>query len=106
LEDTKYLEGDYMYRRYNQSSLNCTYAFGLDPAWYLASPRLSIQNGIKMKLSVIYGVFHMTIGVLHKGANTVYHKDWIGFCFEVCSGLLILLPLFGWMDVLIYGKWF
>lgn len=104
-ETSTYAGGDYIYQRYNGSSLDCTYPFGVDPVWGLSGQRLSLANNIKMKLSVIYGVIHMTFGVLHKGANTFYHKDWIGFFFEVCSGLLILLPLFGWMDVLIYGKW-
>jgi vacuolar-type H+-ATPase subunit I/STV1 len=97
--------GDFFYQKYNADTLDCTYAFGVDPVWGMSSQRLSLSNNIKMKLSVIYGVIHMTFGVLHKGANTWYHKDWIGFVFEVCTGLLILLPLFGWMDVLIYGKW-
>jgi V-type H+-transporting ATPase subunit a len=59
-----------------------------------------------MKLSVIMGIVHMTIGVMMKGTNALYHKDMVTFLFEVVAGLVMLLGMFGWMDLLIYGKWF
>jgi len=58
-----------------------------------------------MKLSVIFGVLHMSMGILHKGTNTIYFKDWPSFFTEVVAGLVILLGLFGWMDLLIFAKW-
>jgi V-type H+-transporting ATPase subunit a len=79
---------------------------GVDPVWGLSTNKLNFANGIKMKLSVIMGIVHMTIGVLMKGTNAVFHKDWPTFFFEVVAGLVMLLGLFGWMDLLIYGKWF
>jgi len=48
------------------------YPFGFDPAWGLTSNDLTTTNGIKMKLSVIFAIFHMTIGVLIKGTNLLY----------------------------------
>lgn len=48
----------------------------------------------------------MTIGVLLKGANTIFRRDWPSFIFEVVTGLVMLLGLFGWMDLLLFGKWF
>lgn len=59
-----------------------------------------------MKMAVIIGVFHMTKGICVKGVNAVFFHDWIVLIFEVVTGLIILLGLFGWMDFLIYGKWF
>jgi V-type H+-transporting ATPase subunit a len=59
-----------------------------------------------MKLSVIYGVLHMSSGVVIKGTNCLYKGDMLGFIFEVVGGIVILNFLFGWMDILIYGKWF
>jgi len=59
-----------------------------------------------MKLAVIIGVVHMTLGILTKGANTLFFSDYLGFIFEVITGLIILLGLFGWMDVLIFSKWY
>lgn len=61
---------------------------------------------MKMKLSVIFGVLHMTMGVVSKGTNCVYFKDWPSLFTEVIAGLIILLGLFGWMDLLIIAKWF
>jgi vacuolar-type H+-ATPase subunit I/STV1 len=59
-----------------------------------------------MKLSVIMGIVHMTIGVIIKGTNNVFWRDWPSLIFEVIAGLVLLLGLFGWMDLLIYSKWF
>ena len=35
-----------------------------------------------MKLSIIVGVIHMLIGILMKGLNTLYFKQFSGFLFE------------------------
>lgn len=86
--------------------MDCVYPFGFDPAWAISSNDLSISNGIKMKLSVIFAIFHMTMGVVMKGTNTVFHRHWPHFWAEVVTGLIILLGLFGWMDWLIFAKWF
>jgi V-type H+-transporting ATPase subunit a len=59
-----------------------------------------------MKLSVIMGIVHMTIGVVMKGTNNVFQGDYPSLIFEVCTGLTMLLGLFGWMDLLILSKWF
>lgn len=59
-----------------------------------------------MKLSVIFGVLHMTMGIVTKGTNCVYFRDWASLVTEVIAGLIILLGLFGWMDLLIIAKWF
>jgi V-type H+-transporting ATPase subunit a len=58
-----------------------------------------------MKLSVIFGVLHMTMGIITKGTNCVYFRDWPSLVTEVIAGLIILLGLFGWMDLLIIAKW-
>jgi V-type H+-transporting ATPase subunit a len=85
--------------------LDCVYPFGVDPAWYLSPNLLTYTNNIKMKLAVIIGVVHMTIGVLVKGANTLFFRSYVDFVCEVLTGLIILLGLFGWMDLLIFSKW-
>ena len=59
-----------------------------------------------MKLSVIVGVIHMTIGIICKGTNAVYFRQWAVLFCEVVTGIIILLAIFGWMDYLIYAKWF
>ena len=58
-----------------------------------------------MKIAVIIGVAHMTMGIVTKGLNAVYNKQILVLFTEVVTGLIILLGLFGWMDVLIIAKW-
>ena len=63
------------------------------------------MNSLKMKLSVIIGVTQMTLGVLMKGFNQIYFGQWIDFIFEFLPQIVLLLSLFGFMDVLIIKKW-
>lgn len=91
---------------YKRVAHNCNYAIGTDPVWGISSNKLTFQNGIKMKLSVIFGVLHMTMGIICKGTNAIFFKDYPTFFTEVVAGLIILLAPFGWMDLLIFGKWF
>jgi len=85
--------------------MNCVYPFGVDPAWALSPQLLTFTNNIKMKLSVIIGVIHMTIGIFVKGQNSVFFGRYLDLIFEVFTGIIILLGLFGWMDFLIFSKW-
>ena len=50
-----YLDKKGVVNRYKYSS-ECTYPFGIDPAWGIAKNKLSIYNSLKMKTSVIFGV--------------------------------------------------
>lgn len=96
--------GNFYYQRTDFDK--CAYPMGVDPVWGVSTAKLTFSNNIKMKLSVIMGIVHMTIGVLIKGTNAIFHKDFPTLIFEVIAGLVMLLGLFGWMDLLIFGKWF
>ena len=98
-------EGEFVYMRRGKT-VDCNYPMGQDPAWGLTSNKLTYVNAIKMKMSVIFGVIHMTMGIIMKGTNNIYNRDWISLLTEVCTGLIILIGLFGWMDALIIAKWF
>lgn len=88
-------------------STTCVYPFGMDPTWFLdANDILVVQNSMKMKISVIIGVLHMSMGIIVKGMNARYFKQTLVFWFEVVTGFIILNALFGWMDILIVIKWF
>ena len=58
-----------------------------------------------MKLAVILGVLQMALGILMKGFNNIYFKKTVDFFFEFLPQIILLLCLFGWMDLLIIGKW-
>ena len=51
---------------------NCNYKFGLDGVWYISNNELTFVNSLKMKFSVIIGVFQMTLGIIMKGFNSFY----------------------------------
>jgi len=47
----------------------------MDPTWFLdANDILTVQNSMKMKISVIIGVLHMSMGIVVKGLNSIYFK--------------------------------
>jgi hypothetical protein len=95
--------GDYVFLR---NSWECNYPMGVDPIWGITSNKLAFVNVIKMKVSVIMAIFHMSIGIIMKGTNSVYFGRWLDLITEVIFGLIIFLGLFGWMDALIIAKWF
>jgi len=83
----------------------CVYPAGVDPAWFLSTSELTYANSLKMKISVIFGVAQMTIGIILKGTNTIYFRRWVDFFFEFLPQILTLWCLFGYMDYLIIVKW-
>jgi V-type H+-transporting ATPase subunit a len=58
-----------------------------------------------MKTSVIFAILQMSIGILLKGMNSLYFRHKLDFFFEFIPQIILLLVLFGWMDILIIGKW-
>ena len=84
---------------------DCNYKFGLDPVWYMTDNELTFVNSMKMKLSVILGVFQMLIGIILKGMNAFYEKDFVEIVFIFFPQIILMLSLFGYMDFLIFAKW-
>lgn len=58
-----------------------------------------------MKISVIFGVLQMTVGVLLKGANSIYFRSPLDFFFEFLPQLVFMLTMFAYMDFMIIYKW-
>jgi len=83
----------------------CKYEFGLDPVWYITSNELAFVNSLKMKLSVIFGVFQMVIGIILKGINCIFEGDYVELIFVFFPQIILMLILFGYMDFLIFVKW-
>ena len=81
------------------------YGFGVDPVWAVASNSLNFLNSLKMKISVIIAVVHMTLGVCIKGGNAIFFKKYMDFFFEFIPQLIFMLVFFGYMDFLIVFKW-
>ena len=84
---------------------DCKYSFGLDPVWSLSSNELLFVNSLKMKLSVIFGVFQMTLGIILKGFNALHDRDLVEYIFIFIPQLIFMIILFGYMNFLIFVKW-
>ena len=82
---------------------NCVYPFGVDPVWYSSSNELSFMNSLKMKLSVIFGVSQMLLGIVLKGINSWNNS--IDMICEVIPQFLFMFLLFGYMNIMIFIKW-
>jgi V-type H+-transporting ATPase subunit a len=81
------------------------YPWGLDWAWHGAGNELLFVNSLKMKLSVLFGVLQMIVGVLLRWGNAAYEKNKTDFCFECVPMMVFMLTFFGWMDWLVLYKW-
>jgi len=58
-----------------------------------------------MKMSVILAIGHMTLGIIQKGFNAAYFRDMPKMLNEFLPQMILLLSIFGYMDVLILFKW-
>ena len=90
---------------YLKKDKNCNYSFGLDPVWTISTNELMFVNSLKMKFSVIFGVFQMTLGIILNGLNFIYEKNYLEYLCVFIPQLIFMLILFGYMDFLIFIKW-
>lgn len=98
-------EGQGIEKEFTPSDPECIYPFGLDPVWGRAKQNLQFVNSLKMKVSVIIAILHMTVGVIIKAFNSLYFKKKLDFFFEFIPQFIFLFLLFGYMDFLIVFKW-
>ena len=84
---------------------NCTYTFGFDYNWHLSTNSLAFLNSFKMKISIVIGVAHMTIGILMKGLNSIQFKEYLIFFFEFVPQIVFFISTFGYMVFCIFVKW-
>lgn len=82
-----------------------TYEFGVDPAWKGSANALTFYNSLKMKLSVILGVTHMSVGIFLSLLNGIHFKKPLNIFCEFVPQILFLWCLFGYMCFLIFFKW-
>jgi V-type H+-transporting ATPase subunit a len=81
------------------------FAFGVDPAWKMSGNELQFYNSLKMKLSIILAYFHMMLGIIMHGVNSVHFRRPYDFFFEFIPRVLFLSCLIGYMVLLIFWKW-
>ncbi|XP_065211515.1 V-type proton ATPase 116 kDa subunit a 1-like isoform X2 [Planococcus citri] len=89
-------------------SRDCTgtpYPFGIDPVWQLASNKIVFLNVYKMKISIIFGVCHMLLGIILSYSNHTYFKRPLNIICEFIPQVIFLTFLFLYMVFLIFLKW-
>jgi len=84
---------------------NTSYPFGLDPVWQTASNKIGFTNTFKMKISLIFGVIHMTFGVLQSLWNHLARRHYAHIFLEFFPRLIFLLFVFGYLVSMIFIKW-
>lgn len=93
----------------NQTGALCklarTYPFGIDPAWQSAENALLFSNSLKMKMAVIIGVIHMSVGVFMHLLNGIHFRKWYNVFFEFVPQLLFLWCMFGYLVSIVVFKW-
>ena len=87
------------------SNFTMPYTLGVDPIWRWSSNNVGFTNSLKMKMAIILGVCHMTVGVLMKASNTFHFKDRLTFYCESIPELVLFMAIFGYLCILIFIKW-
>lgn len=81
------------------------YAMGLDPAWHGADNALVFTNSVKMKMSVILGVIHMSFAITLQVPNFLHFKKRSSIFTEWLPQILFMQALFGYLCLMIIYKW-
>lgn len=81
------------------------YPFGLDPAWALASNKISFTNSLKMKFAVIIGIMQMFFGLILALLNHLFFGRLISVFFEFIPQIIFLTFIFVYLCVMIFIKW-
>lgn len=58
------------------------YPFGIDPIWHGTRTELTFLNSVKMKMSIVMGVVHMTLGIVMSLFNHLHFRDRLSLVFE------------------------
>ncbi|CEP01363.1 hypothetical protein PBRA_001969 [Plasmodiophora brassicae] len=80
------------------------YPLGIDPAWHGADNELQLMNSIKMKISIVTGIIHMTVGICLSAVNHKTFQDRDALLCEFIPQMLFLWATFGYMAFLIIFK--
>ena len=81
------------------------YPFGIDPIWHGTRTELTFLNSVKMKMSIVMGIVHMTLGIIMSLFNHLFFRDRLSLMYEFIPQLIFLWSLFGYLSFLIIFKW-
>lgn len=81
------------------------YPFGVDPIWHGTKTELSFLNSVKMKMSIVMGVVHMSVGIFMSLFNHLYFRDRLSLIYEFIPQVIFFWSIFGYLGFLIIFKW-
>jgi V-type H+-transporting ATPase subunit a len=81
------------------------FVFGVDPAWHGTRTELPFLNSLKMKMSIVFGVAQMNLGIVLSYLNQRYFADSLSTMYEFIPQMIFLNALFGYLAILIILKW-
>lgn len=82
-----------------------TYPFGVDPVWHGSRSELPFLNSLKMKMSILFGVAHMNLGIILSYFNAKFFKNDLNIWYQFVPQMIFLNSLFGYLSLLIIVKW-
>ncbi|KAL9395595.1 hypothetical protein Peur_009848 [Populus x canadensis] len=85
--------------------VHATYPFGLDPKWHGTRSELPFLNSMKMKMSILFGVAQMNLGIIISYFNAKFFGDNINIWYQFVPQMIFLNSLFGYLSLLIIVKW-
>ncbi|CAL0321918.1 unnamed protein product [Lupinus luteus] len=81
------------------------YPFGVDPSWRGSRSELAFLNSLKMKMSILFGVVHMNLGILLSYFNARFFGSSLDIRYQFVPQMIFLNSLFGYLSFLIVLKW-
>jgi V-type H+-transporting ATPase subunit a len=81
------------------------YLLGVDPKWRWSNNNVGFTNSMKMKMAIILGVIHMTLGVVIKAMNCIHFGDKLSLMCESGPEIVLFMSIFGYLLMLIFIKW-
>ncbi|QCE09301.1 V-type proton ATPase subunit a1 isoform X1 [Vigna unguiculata] len=81
------------------------YPFGVDPSWRGSRSELPFLNSLKMKMSILFGVAHMNLGIILSYFNARFFGSSLDIRYQFVPQMIFLNCLFGYLSLLIVIKW-
>ncbi|XP_027339869.1 V-type proton ATPase subunit a1 isoform X3 [Abrus precatorius] len=81
------------------------YPFGVDPSWRGSRSELPFLNSMKMKMSILFGVAHMNLGIILSYFNARFFGNSLDMRYQFVPQMIFLNCLFGYLSLLIVVKW-
>ncbi|ESW22229.1 hypothetical protein PHAVU_005G137800 [Phaseolus vulgaris] len=81
------------------------YPFGVDPSWRGSRSELPFLNSLKMKMSILFGVAHMNLGIILSYFNARFFGSSLDIRYQFVPQIIFLNSLFGYLSLLIIIKW-